>query len=55
VASPDYAEGVFDPKRRAVFLVGGDKSGNWNGWYDAAIIQAQQSYAEHLKYEEESK
>jgi hypothetical protein len=23
---------VFDPKRRAVFLVGGDKSGNWKGW-----------------------
>jgi hypothetical protein len=24
---------AFDPKRRAILLVGGDKSDNWKGWY----------------------
>ena len=24
---------VFDPQRRVVFLVGGDKSGKWFEWY----------------------
>ena len=24
---------VFDPDRQAVILVGGDKAGNWSGWY----------------------
>lgn len=28
---------VFDPQRRAVFLVGGDKSGKWSDWYKTAI------------------
>ncbi|GAA2139015.1 hypothetical protein GCM10009760_20740 [Kitasatospora kazusensis] len=45
---------VFDPKRRAVFLVGGDKSGNWKRWYDTAIDQAELAYEEHLKAEEET-
>lgn len=43
---------VFDPQRRAVFLVGGDKAGKWSDWYKAAIPQAEQAYAEHLRYEE---
>jgi hypothetical protein len=40
---------VFDPARQAVILVGGDKSGNWSGWYRSAIPQAEQAYADHLK------
>ncbi|WP_371671704.1 type II toxin-antitoxin system RelE/ParE family toxin [Streptomyces sp. NBC_00289] len=40
---------VFDPDRQAVILVGGDKAGNWSGWYRVAVPQAEQAYAEHLK------
>lgn len=40
---------VFDPQRHAVILVGGDKSGNWRGWYRTAIPLAEGSYADHLK------
>ena len=43
---------IFDPLRRAVFLVGGDKAGKWSEWYKVAIPQAEQAYAEHLKHEE---
>lgn len=28
---------AFDPRREAFFLVSGDKSGNWDGWYRQAI------------------
>jgi hypothetical protein len=42
---------VFDPQRRAVFLVGGDKSGQWSDWYKIAIPQAEEAYAEHLRIE----
>jgi hypothetical protein len=38
---------IFDPQRRAVFLVGGDKAGKWSEWYKTAIPQAEQAYAEH--------
>src|SRR3954469_10240681 len=34
--------GVFDPDRQAVILVGGDKAGNWSGWYRVAVPQAEQ-------------
>ncbi|GAA4008913.1 hypothetical protein GCM10022384_63240 [Streptomyces marokkonensis] len=40
---------VFDPDSQAVILVGGDKAGNWSGWYHVAVPQAEQAYAEHLK------
>ena len=33
---------IFDPQRRAVFLVGGDNAGKWSEWYKAAIPQAEQ-------------
>lgn len=39
---------VFDPKRQAVILVGGDKAGNWRGWYRTAVPQAETAYADHL-------
>lgn len=42
---------VFDPRRNAVILVGGDKAGNWSGWYRTAIKEAEEAYA---VYEEES-
>ena len=43
---------IFDPQRRAVFLVGGDKAGKWPDWYETAIPQAEQAYEEHLQHEE---
>jgi hypothetical protein len=35
---------VFDPRRVAVLLIGGNKSGRWNEWYPAAIQQADALY-----------
>lgn len=39
---------LFDPLRRAVFLVGGDKSGEWQGWYRTAIPVAERAYEDYL-------
>ena len=39
---------AFDPAREAIFLVAGDKAGNWAGWYRTAIPLADTRYAEHL-------
>ncbi|WP_407676931.1 type II toxin-antitoxin system RelE/ParE family toxin [Phytohabitans aurantiacus] len=39
---------AFDPVRRAVLLVAGDKSGNWRRWYDTAIPLADDRYDVHL-------
>ena len=39
---------VFDPERRAVLLVAGDKAGNWKGWYDEHIPVADRRYDEWL-------
>jgi hypothetical protein len=39
---------VFDPWRSVVLLVAGDKSGQWEKWYRAAIPQAEQLYEDYL-------
>jgi hypothetical protein len=39
---------IFDPQRRAVLLVAGDKSGNWTRWYRDAIKLAEDRYARFL-------
>ena len=39
---------AFDPEREAIFLVAGDKSGSWEGWYREAIPLADKRYGEHL-------
>jgi hypothetical protein len=39
---------AFDPAREAIFLVAGDKAGNWNRWYRQAIPVADERYEEHL-------
>ncbi len=39
---------AFDPVRRAVLLVAGDKSGNWQHWYETAIPAADERYDLHL-------
>lgn len=35
---------IFDPERNAVLLVAGDKTGNWQGWYDTNIPIADSRY-----------
>jgi hypothetical protein len=39
---------VFDPERRAVLLVAGDKAGNWSRWYRDAIKLAEDRYTRFL-------
>ena len=45
---------AFDPERRAIMLLAGDKSKGktgklkWNGWYKQAIPQAERLFADHL-------
>ncbi|WP_219470810.1 type II toxin-antitoxin system RelE/ParE family toxin [Nonomuraea rhizosphaerae] len=39
---------VFDPWRSAILLVGGDKSGDWSGWYRRVIPRAEELYEEYL-------
>ncbi len=36
---------VCDPDRQAVILAGGDRAGNWSGWYRMAVPQTEQAYA----------
>ena len=40
---------AFDPRRHAILLLGGDKSGNWDAWYATAVPQADALYDEHLQ------
>jgi len=40
---------AFDPRRHAILLLGGDKAGNWQRWYDWAIPLADLRYDTHLK------
>ncbi|MBV9941654.1 MAG: type II toxin-antitoxin system RelE/ParE family toxin [Solirubrobacterales bacterium] len=40
---------AFDPRRRAVVLLGGDKSGDWAGWYQRNIACADKLYDRHLR------
>jgi Phage derived protein Gp49-like (DUF891) len=38
----------FDPAREAIFLVAGDKNGNWDRWYQQAVPLAGERFTEHL-------
>jgi hypothetical protein len=38
---------AFDAQRQAVLLIGGDKSSDWAGWYDANIPVADSRFDEH--------
>ena len=38
---------AFDKKRRAILLVGGDKSDDWRGWYRRNIPIADDRFDEH--------
>ena len=40
---------AFDPKRRAILLVGGDKSNAWTTWYEMNVPIADKRYDAHLR------
>jgi hypothetical protein len=40
---------AFDPRRTAILLIGGDKTGQWREWYEKMISMADQLYADHLE------
>lgn len=42
---------AFDPHRRAVVLLGGDKRGDWTGWYERNIALADDLYDAYLREE----
>ena len=39
---------AFDPERRAILLVAGDKAGNWKKWYAVNLPIADVRFTEHL-------
>lgn len=40
---------AFDPKRKAILLIGGEKASAWKRWYDENIPKADDLYDEHLE------
>lgn len=40
---------AFDPRRHAILLLGGDKTGQWSEWYETAIPVADELYDTHLE------
>ncbi len=39
----------FDPRRQAILLFGGDKTGEWNGSYEWAVPLADDLYDAYLE------
>ena len=42
---------AFDPERRAIVLLGGDKTDDWTGWYERNIPLADDLYDRYLEEE----
>ncbi len=40
---------AFDPRRNAILLIGGDKTGRWEEWYRETIPVADRLYDAHLE------
>ncbi|MGI8749973.1 MAG: type II toxin-antitoxin system RelE/ParE family toxin [Thermoleophilaceae bacterium] len=40
---------AFDPRRVAILLIGGDKSGRWSEWYQRMVPMADRLFDEHLQ------
>lgn len=40
---------AFDPRRTAILLLAGDKSGHWKDWYVEAIPEADRLFDDHLE------
>lgn len=41
---------AFDPKRQAILLLGGNKAGNWSGWYERHIPIADDLFDDYLRF-----
>jgi hypothetical protein len=41
---------AFDPRRRAIVLLGGDKTDDWDGWYERNVPTADEMYDDYLNY-----
>jgi hypothetical protein len=39
---------AFDPRRTAIVLLGGDKAGDWTGWYERNVPFADDLYDAYL-------
>ena len=44
---------AFDPKREAILLIGGDKTGQWQRWYKQNIPIADALYDQYLEQDDE--
>jgi len=40
---------MLDPCRQVILLLGGDKSGAWNDWYEWAVPLADDLYDDYLE------
>lgn len=40
---------LFDPRHRAILLLGGDTSGEWNDWYAWAVPLTDDMYDEYFR------
>lgn len=40
---------AFDPERRAIMLIAGDKAGNWQRWYKKNIPIADDLFDDHIR------
>jgi hypothetical protein len=40
---------AFDPRRQAILLLGGDKTGAWSEWYRVNIPKADDLYDDYLQ------
>lgn len=40
---------AFDPQRTAILLLGGDKQGQWERWYEVNIPRADDLFDEHVR------
>ena len=39
---------MFDPRRQVILLLGGDKTGEWDAWYEWAVPLAEDLYDTYL-------
>jgi hypothetical protein len=46
-----FLRALFDPKRRAIVLLGGDKTDDSTEWYERNISIADDLYDDHLRNE----
>ena len=40
---------AFDPRRTAILLIGGNKAGEWDKWYEEFVPKADRLYDDHLE------